>query len=318
MAELQTRKKEKKNQISWAESPRRKTWLGATANTVWLTRRKCNAQTIQPCLLSCQGGRECWKKTKISCINQSHQDGSRVPRCCAFLSNSALPGSVYNRNPLSSALWYGREKKNGEVEFWQNLGASSLSKQSNSPLLFSKCGLLPLSTACQGFCGGRKEGEGFPLCVCMCVSVCMRVHVCVCIWECLSARRGERRGDLLHMDVSLHVFFIMHSASLGCFVHPCACARVSVCAGTGVCACSKLGEVAVWQSAFDRSRQNGSQISRRGNWALLTLSFAVPGAAITACVFVTVCVCIYAVCLCVCMCVCVCVCVLYVLPDASN
>lgn len=56
-----------------------------------------------------------------------------------------------------------------------------------------------------------------------------------------------------------------------------------------VCVCLKLGEVVVWQSAFDRGRRNGRQISRRGNWALLTLSFAVPGAAITAYVFVTVC-----------------------------
>lgn len=37
----------------------------------------------------------------------------------------------------------------------------------------------------------------------------------------MSARRRERRRDLLHMDVSLHVFFIMHSASLGVFAFVC-------------------------------------------------------------------------------------------------
>lgn len=309
---LLRKKKKKRNQISWTETPRRKTWLGATANAVWRTRRKYNAQTIQPCLLSCQGGRECWKKTKISCINQSHQDGSRVPRCCAFLSNSALPRSVYYRNPLSSALWYGGEKKNGEVEFWQNLGVSSPSKQSNSPLLFSKCGLLPLSTACQGCCGGRKEGEGFPLCmcVCVCVFVRIRVHVCVYMRVFVCQERGKKGRSAAYGCIFACLF---HYASR---ISGCLCIRA--CAGIGVCACTrvqwKLGEVAAWQSAFDRGRQNGSQISRRGNWALLTLSFAVPGAAITARVFVTVCV--YTCSVFVCMHVCVCV--LYVLTDASN
>ena len=158
---------------------------------------------------------------------------------------------------------------------------------------------------------GRRVSS---VCVCVCLSVYLYVCVCtyVCICECLSARRGERRGDLLHMDVSLHVFFIMHPTSLGVCASTRARVRVrGYWARAHVCA-RRLGEVAAWQRAFDRGRQNGSQISRCGNWALLTLSFAVPGAAITARVFVTVCVCIHAVCLCAC------VCVLYVLTDASN
>lgn len=64
--------------------------------------------------------------------------------------------------------------------------------------------------------GGKRE-KGF-LCVCACVHVCVRV--------CASARGRERRRDLLHMDVSWHVFFIMHSASLGVL---CICACVCVC-----------------------------------------------------------------------------------------
>lgn len=219
---LLRKKKKKRNQISWTETPRGKTWLGATANAVWRTRRKYNAQTIQPCLLSCQGGRECWKKTKISCINQSHQDGSRVPSCCAFLSNSALPRSVYYRNPLSSALWYGGEKKNGEVEFWQNLGVSSPSKQSNSPLLFSKCGLLPLSTACQGCCGGRKEGEGFPLCMCVSVCLCIcaytRARMCVYASVCLPGEGKE--GEICCIWMYLCMSFSLCIPHLGVFVHP--------------------------------------------------------------------------------------------------
>ncbi len=107
------------------------------------------------------------------------------------------------------------------------------------------------------------------------------------------------------MDVSANVFFIMHSASLD------VCVSVYLyvlCVGVCVwhrCMCVwSLGEVAVWQSAFDIGRQNGSQISWHGNWVFLTLSYAAPEAAITACVCIIVsCVCAWCVCVCACACV---------------
>lgn len=155
-------------------------------------------------------------KTKILCISKLIWTGY-YPKFCSFLSNTELLSSVYNRHPPKAAHCHGKEKKRREVEFWLNFAMSSPSKQSNSTPMFSKCGLLPLFTACQGCCGGRKDGEGFPLCV--------------------SARRRESRRDLLHMDVSWHVFFIMHSASQGVrafvFVCVCLCVFVFVVGGGG-------------------------------------------------------------------------------------
>lgn len=109
-------------------------------------------------------------------------------------------------------------------------GVSSPSKQSNSPLLFSKCGLLPLSTACQGCCGGRKEGEGFPLCVTECVCLpgienqedicriwlylctssslhilhlCVYMCICVCVFEVGGGVCVTEAGKMLVRSVAV-------------------------------------------------------------------------------------------------------------------
>lgn len=92
--------------------------------------------------------------------------------------------ALFTTTPPPPPPWYRKEKRKREVEFWQNLGVSLPSKQSNSPLLFTKCGLcLSLRHAEAAVVGGTRE-KGF-LSVCVCVSVEEGKAAYGCIFPCL-------------------------------------------------------------------------------------------------------------------------------------
>lgn len=157
--------------------------------------------------------------------------------------------------PLEGHHDTGNNEKAG-VEIWQNDGASLPLKLSNSLLLFTRCGLLPVALAYQGCCGGRDQGEGCPLCLRTCV------FLCVC--------RRMQSSDSLHKDANIDdVFSIRRSPRRSIYSSFCVCVRT--------CACVRAKTLGRWLCVgahLTQAGENGGGISCRGNWTLLTLSFA--------------------------------------------
>lgn len=126
-------------------------------------------------------------------------------------------------------------KRRGKSGILAKFGRVLSTEAKQWPLFFTKCGILPLSTACQGCIGGREQKF---LCACVYTCMCRHIHT------------------FLHTSVYRCTFAsLFHYASCisGTFEFWCLCVHSHLCV--------KQGQATGWHGTIDRGSENGSSVA---------------------------------------------------------